>query len=116
GIALATVVMPTLAAEHARGSAQGYSGTLDWALRWVFLISVPAAMGLGMLAAPALATLFQYGTFTDFDVRMAARSLLAFSLGLPGFVFIKVLASAFFSRQDTATPVRAGVIAMVSNV
>jgi putative peptidoglycan lipid II flippase len=116
GIALATVIMPALAADFARGSPESYSATLDWALRWVFLISIPAAFGLGMLAGPALATLFEYRTFGAFDVSMAARSLLAFALGLPAFVLIKVLSSAFFSRQDTATPVRAAVIAMVSNV
>jgi putative peptidoglycan lipid II flippase len=116
GIALATVIMPVLSAEHARGSPEAYSRTLDWALRWVFLISVPAAAGLALLAAPALTTLFQYERFTAFDVDMASRSLLAYAVGLPAFVLIKVLASAFFSRQDTRTPVRAAVIAMAANI
>lgn len=116
GIALATVVMPSLSADHARGAPENYTRTLDWALRWVFLISVPAGFGLAMLAAPSLTTLFRYGSFTALDVDMATRSLVAFAAGLPAFVLIKVLASGYFARQDTATPVRAGVIAMVANV
>ncbi|MBI2994039.1 MAG: murein biosynthesis integral membrane protein MurJ [Gammaproteobacteria bacterium] len=116
GIALATVIMPSLSAEHARGSSDSYNRTLDWALRWVFLISVPAAIGLAALAAPALATLFQYEQFTAHDVTMASRSLVAYCLGLPAFILVKVLASGFFARQDTRTPVRAGVIAMLCNI
>ena len=116
GIALATVIMPNLSAEHARGSPESYSRTLDWALRWVFLISLPAACGLAALAAPALSTLFQYEQFTAHDVTMASRSLVAYCLGLPAFVLVKVLASGFFARQDTRTPVRAGVIAMLCNI
>jgi putative peptidoglycan lipid II flippase len=116
GIALATVIMPALSADHARGMPAAYNRTLDWAVRWVFLICVPAACGLAILAAPALATLFQYGSFRVLDVGMSARSLVAFAVGLPAFVLIKVLSSGFFARQDTKTPVRAGVIAMLSNI
>jgi putative peptidoglycan lipid II flippase len=116
GIALATVIMPSLSADHARGMPTAYNRTMDWALRWVFLISLPAGCGLAILAAPALATLFQYGHFSTLDVQMAARSLMAFAAGLPAYVLIKVLSSGFFARQDTKTPVRAGVIAMLSNV
>jgi len=116
GIALATVIMPSLSADHARGMPAAYNRTLDWALRWVFLISVPAGCGLVILAAPSLAALFQYGSFRELDVHMASRSLMAFAAGLPAYVLIKVLSSGFFARQDTKTPVRAGVIAMISNV
>ncbi|HEY7840177.1 MAG TPA: murein biosynthesis integral membrane protein MurJ [Gammaproteobacteria bacterium] len=116
GIALATVIMPALSADHARGMPTAYNRTLDWAVRWVFLICVPAACGLALLSAPALAALFQYGNFRELDVQMAARSLVAFAFGLPAFVLIKVLSSAFFARQDTRTPVRAAVVAMLSNI
>ena len=116
GIALATVIMPSLSTEHARGSGTSFNHTLDWSLRWVMLISVPAACGLAVLAVPSLSTLFQYDRFTHFDVTMSARSLAAYSLGLPAMILIKVLASGFFSRQDTKTPVRAGVIAMLANI
>ena len=90
--------------------------TLDWALRWVFLISLPAAVGLAVLARPMLSTIFQYQVFSEHDVIMAARSLVAYGSGLMGFVFIKVLAPGFFARQDTRTPVKIGVIAMVVNM
>ena len=116
GIALATVILPHLSRQHATVSPESFSDTLDWALRLVVLVATPAALGLGMLAAPILTTLFQYGQFSAHDVDMAARSLLAFAFGLLGFVAIKVLAAGYFSRQDTRTPVRIGIVAMLSNI
>ncbi len=116
GIALATVILPNLSAKHAAGSAAKFSDTLDWALRWVFVIGVPSAVGLILLAKPMIATIFQYGEFTGSDVDMAGRSLVAYAIGLIGLILIKVLSSGFFSRQDTRTPVRIALIAMVCNV
>lgn len=116
GIALATVILPQLSDKHARGDSVAYSATLDWGLRWVCLITLPALAGLAVLAAPIMVTLFQYGEFTANDAIMAARSLMAFALGLPAFVLIKILTSAFFSRQNTRTPVKAGVAAMLTNI
>lgn len=116
GIALATVILPSLSQQHAKGSEEGYSATMDWALRMVFLIAIPAALGLALLAEAMLTTLFQYNEFSELDVRMSAKSLMAYSVGLPAFIFIKVLASGFFSRQDTVTPVKIGVVAMLSNI
>ena len=116
GIALATVILPHLSRQHADASHGSFSDTLDWALRLVVLIATPAAVGLGVLATPILTTLFQYGEFSAHDVDMAARSLLAFAFGLIAFASIKVLATGYFSRQDTRTPVRVGVVAMLSNI
>jgi len=116
GIALATVILPSLSAHHATGSWDSYHKTLDWALRWVILIALPAAAGLALLAKPVLIVMFQYREFSPHDVEMAGRSLMAYSLGLPGFILIKVLSTGFFSRQDTKTPVTIGVIAMLTNV
>jgi len=116
GVALATVILPNLSADVANDSRESYSRTLTWALRWVLLIAIPAAAGLALLAAPVLTTLFQYRAFSAYDVIMASRSLVAFTVGLPAFILIKVLASAFFSRQDTRTPVKIGVIAMLANI
>ncbi len=115
-IALATVILPGLSQEHARGSSREFSCMLDWALRWVVLIATPAALALVLLAGPILTTLFQYGAFQGHDVEMASRSLMAYALGLLGFSFIKVLAPGFYARQDTRTPVRIGVIAMLTNM
>jgi len=116
GLALATVMLPDLSKSVARGDMQKYNNTLDWALRWVFLIGVPSMLGLIVLAGPMLTTLFHYGQFSDHDVAMAARSLVAYAFGLLGFIFIKVLASGFYSRQDTRTPVKIAVIAMITNL
>ena len=116
GIALATVILPHLSRQHASAAPESFSDTLDWALRLVVLLATPAALGLGVLAAPILTTLFQYGQFSAHDVDMAARSLLAFAFGLIAFIAVKVLATGYFSRQDTRTPVRVGVVAMLSNI
>lgn len=116
GIALATVILPNLSRQHAGENPRAFSDTVDWALRWVLLIGVPAALGLALLAGPLLTTLFQYDAFTQRDVTMAARSLVAYSLGLCGFILIKVLAPGYYARQDTKTPVRIGVIAMVTDI
>jgi len=116
GIALATVILPSLSAQHAKGDAGQFSRMLDWALRLVVLIAVPATLGLALLSVPILATIFNYGDFTTHDVDMASRSLIAYSLGLTGFIAVKTLAPGYFARQDTRTPVRVGVIAMVTSV
>lgn len=116
GIALATVILPRLSQHHAQASEEAYSRTIDWALRMTVVIGVPAAVGLFVLAGPMLTTLFQYGEFGAHDVEMARLSLMAYSLGLLGFIMVKVLAAAFYSRQDMRTPVIIAVIAMIANV
>ncbi len=116
GIALATVLLPSLSQTHAKESPEHFSRTLDWALRWVVLIGLPSTVGLVLLAGPLLTTLFHYGEFTAHDVAMSTRSLMAFGVGLLGYISIKVLAPAFYARQNTSTPVRIGIIAMLSNM
>jgi putative peptidoglycan lipid II flippase len=115
-IAMATVILPSLSQQHADQAGGAFSDTLDWALRWVVVVATPSALGLALLANPILTTLFQYGEFTPRDVHMASLSLMAYALGLIGFMFIKVLVPGYFARQDTRTPVRAGIIALVANV
>ena len=115
-IALSTVILPSLSRSHANDSVEEFSRTVDWGLRLVLLIGVPSAIGLFMLARPMLATLFNYGDFNASDVDMAGLSLMAYALGLPAFMLIKVLAPAFFSRKDTRTPVRIAIIALVTNM
>ena len=115
-IALSTVILPSLSRSHANGSSEEFSRTLDWALRVVLLIGVPATIGLMLLARPMLATLFYYGDFGATDVAMSGLSLMAFAFGLPGFMLIKVLAPAYYSRKDVRTPVRIAVIAMFTNM
>lgn len=116
GIALSTVILPSLSKKHAAASKAEFSHTIDWALRWVFIIGTPAAIGLIWLAEPLLLTLFQYGEFSADDAHKASLSLMAYGLGLLPFIFIKVLAPGYFARQDTKTPVKIGIIAMVTNM
>jgi putative peptidoglycan lipid II flippase len=116
GIALATVILPNLSQKHAQASTAEFSATLDWALRLAVIITVPSAVGLVILAAPILITLFQYDAFTPDDVRMSAYSLVAYSAGLPAFIAVKVLAPGYYARQDTRTPVKIALIAMASNM
>ena len=115
GIALATAVLPNLSEKHTQGSPEKFSDTLDWSMRLVCLIALPAALGLAMLASPLLITLFQYKEFSQNDVFMTSYSLTAYAIGLPAFIFIKVLSAGFFSRQDTKTPVKIGIIAVITN-
>ena len=115
-IALATVILPGLSQRHAEQSMAAFSATLDWALKLVAVIAVPAAVGMFMLAGPMLATLFQYGVFTAADTRMASLSLMAYSVALVGFTLVKVLSPGYFSRQDIRTPVRVSIRAMFLNI
>jgi len=120
GVGIATVILPKLSrqfsAEKEGASSEGYSNTMDWALRMVLLIGLPSALALVIIAEPVLYTLFQYGKYSSHDILMASYSLKAYALGLTAFMLIKILASGYFSRQDTKTPVKIGVIAMVANM
>lgn len=115
GIALATVMLPTLSRQAANDEMQDFSKTIDWSMKLVVLVAFPAAIGLVILASPLLATLFYGGIFSRLDVTMAAVSLQAFALGLVGFSFVKILAPAYFAREDTRTPVKYGLIALAVN-
>ena len=116
GIALATVVLPNLSESHVARGRDHFNRVLNWAAQLALLIALPATVGLMLLAAPILTTLFQYGAFDAGDTRYSAMSLMAYAAGLPAFILIKILANAFYSRQDSATPVRIGIIAMIVNM
>ena len=116
GVALGTVILPTLSRKYATSASDEFSRTLDWGLRWVLLIGLPAAVALNILAIPLLSTLFQHGAFTAEDVVMSSRSLMAYALGLLAFMLVKVLAPGFYARQDTATPVKIAVGSLVANM
>jgi len=116
GIALATVILPSLSKSHAADNPVEFSRSLDWALRLVLLIGLPASIGLLILAEPMLSTLFQYEAFGADDVVFAGKSLMAYSIGLLGFILVKVLVPGFSSRKDMKTPVRFGIYAMIANM
>lgn len=116
GIALATVTLPSLSRAHVNQTAGEFSQLLDWAMRWVVLVSVPAAVGLIVLAEPMLVTLFMYGKFGVYDVTMSGRALIAFAVGLPAFILVKILASGFYARQNTRTPARIAALSVGANI
>lgn len=116
GAGFATVILPHLSKIHARSHQEEFNRSLDWAVRWMVLIGAPAALALIVLAEPLMFTLFQHDRFSDYDARMAARSLMAYAIGLPGFLGVKILAPGFSARQDLATPARLGVHAVGVNV
>lgn len=115
-IAISTVILPSLSRNHSTKSTHQFNATLNWAVVFVLLIALPAALALVILAKPILATLFLYGEMTAFDIDMSSLSLQAYALGLTFFMLIKVLAPGYYSRQDTKTPVKIGIIAMVANM
>lgn len=115
-IALATVILPGLSAQHAAQSMDRFGTTLDWAVKLVVLFATPAAVALLVLAGPLTATIYGYGAFDERDIRMATWALRAYSWGMIGFSLVKVLAPGFFARQDTRTPVRVGMIALGVNM
>ena len=116
GIATATVILPMLSKQHVSKQSEQFDQTLQWAMKLSLLISIPAMFGLVALSSPILSSLVQYREFTALDVQMSTLSLMAYALGLPAFIYIKVLAPGFFSRQDTKTPVKIGLIAMLVNI
>ncbi|OOF71006.1 murein biosynthesis integral membrane protein MurJ [Rodentibacter caecimuris] len=122
GIAISTVILPTLSRHHVnrsddvQQSMQNFQRTLDWGIRMILLLGVPAAIGIAVLAQPMLLVLFMRGSFTFSDVQAASYSLWAFNAGLLSFMLIKILANGYYARQDTKTPVRIGIIAMISNM
>ena len=116
GISTATVLLPRLSECSARSDGEGFRSGLEWGVRVGLVVALPSAVGLALLAEPILATLLQYREFSLFDTRMAGMALTAFALGLPAFILVKVFAPGFFAHQDTRTPVRVGVIAMLANM
>ncbi|GAB2691457.1 murein biosynthesis integral membrane protein MurJ [Aliiglaciecola sp. 3_MG-2023] len=116
GIAIATVILPTLSKQYVSKDRQSFSNSMEWGIKVVCLLGAPAAAGLFVLAEPMLLTIFYGGAFTSEDATMASYSLMAYSTGLLSFMLVKVLAPGFYSRQDLKTPVRFGIYCMVANI
>jgi putative peptidoglycan lipid II flippase len=112
-IAVATVILPSLSAQHVAQTAARFSATLDWALRVLLLLGVPATAGLVLLSGPMVSTLFQHGEFGTHDLDMTRWALMAYAIAFLGISLVKVLVPGFYARQQTAIPVRYGVISLV---
>lgn len=119
GIGIATIILPSLSKLHTKkggANSNEFSQTLDWALKVVCFFGLPALAGLVVLAQPIIMVLFMRGEFDEHEVLQVSYALFAYLSGLISFMFIKVLAPGYYSRQDTKTPVKIGIIAMVANM
>lgn len=114
GVALGTILLPSLSRAHAQGNKAEYSALLDWGLRLTFLLALPAAVALAVLAEPLTTTLFHYGKFDDQSALMTARALVAYGVGLIGLILVKILAPGFYAQQDIKTPVKIAVGVLIA--
>lgn len=114
GVALGTILLPSLSKSFADKADGEYSQLMDWGLRLTFLLALPAAVALAVLAVPLVTSLFHYGVFTEHDVWMTRQALMAYSLGLLGLILVKVLAPAFYARQNIKTPVKIALFTLVA--
>ncbi len=114
GVALGTILLPSLSKAHAVGDQAEYSSLLDWGLRLTFLLAMPAAVALMILSEPLTTTLFHYGKFDATSITMTARALVAYGVGLMGLILVKILAPGFYAKQDIRTPVKIGVGVLVA--
>ncbi len=112
GVALGTILLPSLSRSHADGTAAEFSQLLDWGLRLTLLLAVPASVALAVLSVPLVATLFHHGAFDAHDVEMTRQALVAYSLGLLGLILVKVLAPGFYARQNIRTPVKIALLTL----
>ena len=113
GVALGTILLPSLAKHHADANPAEYSSLLDWGIRLAFLLALPSAVALWILALPLVSTLYQYGRFTADDVVQTQRALLGYSIGLLGIILVKILAPGFYARQIMKTPVKIAFVAVL---
>jgi putative peptidoglycan lipid II flippase len=114
GVALGTILLPSLSKANAIGDLVEYSALLDWGLRLCFLLAMPAAVALMILSEPLTSTLFHYGKFDPTSVTMTARALVAYGVGLMGLILVKILAPGFYAKQDIRTPVKIGIGVLVA--
>lgn len=116
GVAIGTVILPSLSSSIAKQDSDNFKKTLDWAARLILLIGLPASVAMFVLADVLMITLFERGEFSHHDALMSALALKSLSGGILGFMLIKIFAPAFFARQDTKTPVKIGIIAVIANM
>jgi putative peptidoglycan lipid II flippase len=114
GVALGVILLPSLSKCHASNNTVEYSRLLDWGLRLTIMLTLPAALALGMIAVPLLSTFFQRGAFDAHDVLMTSYALVGYSVGLIGIILVKILAPGFYARQDIRTPVKIGIVTLLA--
>lgn len=114
GVALGTVLLPSLSKAHSDAQPEEFSALLDWGLRLTFLLTLPAAIALALLSVPLISTMFQHGAFTAADVMQTRLALVAYSLGLIGLILVKVLAPGFYAQQNIKTPVKFALLTLLA--
>ncbi|MCB1927687.1 MAG: murein biosynthesis integral membrane protein MurJ [Rhodocyclaceae bacterium] len=114
GVALGTILLPSLSRHHAVADSRAFSDLLDWGLRLTLLLTLPAALALAMLAVPLITTLFMHGEFSAADALQTRSALIAYSVGLTGLILVKILAPGFYARQDIRTPVRIAIVTLIA--
>ncbi len=114
GVALGTILLPSLSKAHADGDKSEYSALLDWGLRLTFILALPAAVMLATLSEPLTTTLFHYGKFTAQSVGRTEQALIAYGVGLLGLILVKILAPGFYAKQDIKTPVKIGIGVLIA--
>lgn len=115
GVAIGTVILPSLSTQHTEKNPEKFRGMMDWAAKVIVLVGLPASIALFMLSTPIIQTLFERGQFTFEDTQMTALALQCMSGGVIAFMLIKVFAPGFYAQQDTRTPVRVGLMAVAAN-
>jgi putative peptidoglycan lipid II flippase len=113
GVALGTVILPSLAEHHSADDRAAYASLLDWGLRLAFMLALPATVALGVIGVPLVATLYQYGRFTLDDVWQTRAALMGYVVGLPALTLVKILAPGFYARQELRTPVRVALVTVI---
>ena len=113
GIAMGTLLLPSLSQANAAGNTQRYSDLLDWGLRLALLLATPAMVGLALMAKPLTALLFHYGAFSTHDLLMTSHTVRAYGAGLVALTAVRILAPGFFAKQDVRTPVKIAVTVLV---
>ena len=114
GVALGTILLPSLSKYHSASDEGEYSKLLDWGLRLTVILAAPAAVALALLSVPLVATLFHYGRFGEHDLWMTRQALIAYSAGLLGLILVKILAPGFYARQNIGTPVRIAIVTLIA--
>ncbi len=114
GVALGTILLPSLSKHHADEDSAAFSSLLDWGLRMTLMLTLPAALALAMLAVPLISTLFVHGEFSPADALQTRSALVAYSIGLTGLILVKILAPGFYARQDIRTPVKIALLTLLA--
>ncbi len=113
GVALGTILLPSLSRHAATDANTEFSALLDWGIRLSLLLALPSAVGLAVLSEPLIATLFGYGKFNAHDIAMTQQALIAYAIGLVGLILVKVLAPGFYARQNIKTPVKIALFTLL---